>query len=102
MKKGTIVYLKLKPECVEKYKEYHDNIWPELVEAYRQAGITTISCGLNDSYLIVYEEYADGQYEQARKKLAGNEIEMRWKSLMRQLRDPSFELMEFTEVFRME
>jgi L-rhamnose mutarotase len=102
MKKGTIVYLKLKPECVEKYKEYHDNIWPELVNAYHEAGITTVSCSINDSYLIVYEEYADGKYEEARKKLDSNKVEIRWQSLMRQLRDPSFELVKFKEIFRME
>ena len=102
MRKGTIVYLKLKSDCVEKYRDYHDNVWPELEEAYRKAGITTISCAPNGPYLIVYEEYDEGTYEKARQSLDNDEIEIRWKSLMRELRDPDFQMQNFEEVYRLE
>jgi len=102
MRTGTTIYLRLKPECIEEYKDFHDNIWPELEALYRGAGITTISCAMNGPYLIVYEEYNQGVYENARMELDNNETEIRWKELMRSLRDRSFEPIEFEEVYRLE
>ena len=52
--------------------------------------------------IIVYEEYDEAGYEKAREQLDNNEIEIRWKSLMRQLRDPDFPMQQFDEVYRLE
>ena len=37
---------RLRAECVREYVRLHQQVWPELLEAYRQAGITRISCFL--------------------------------------------------------
>lgn len=93
---------KLRPECVQAYREYHDTIWPELLDAYREAGIRSISCFLKDCDLVVYSEYDETIYEAKKAWLSGLEISKRWSELM-----TGFQYMEHNkglleEVFRMD
>ena len=101
MMKRMMFWGKLKPERVEEYKEYHRHVWPELLAAYRQAGITKVSCFLHGVDLLVYSEYDDAVYPQAKAALARNEVEIRWQALMGELRDPAAASVEFAEVFHM-
>jgi L-rhamnose mutarotase len=78
---------RLRPECVPEYIRRHQQVWPELLDAYRQAGITQISCFLNGLNLIVYSEYELDVYETAREALSRNGVEVRWQALMQTLRD---------------
>jgi L-rhamnose mutarotase len=100
MSKTRIVYLqKLKKEHVEKYLDYHNNIWPELEKTYRDHGITDISCFLDGCDLMVYMERDDQVYEKARKDLGGNPIEQKWQKIMNDLKDDSVNR-AFKEVYR--
>ena len=92
---------RLHPECVQEYIRLHQQVWPELLAAYRQAGITQISCFLKDLDLIVYSEYEPEVYEEAKEQLNHNAVEVRWQALMQALRDPDFEPQTFREVFFM-
>ena len=101
MIKRQITKTILKPECVEKYKEYHANVWPELLEAYRKAGIIKISCFLNENELLVCSEYDEDILLKAKADLENDEVEIRWQSLMAELKDSSFDTVEYEEVFYM-
>ena len=101
MKARKIHMARIKPEKLEEYKEYHRNVWPELQEAYHQAGITQLSCYLHENILLVTLEYDEAIYPAAKAALAENEVEMRWQALMRPLADPDFKSLEFEEVFYM-
>jgi L-rhamnose mutarotase len=92
---------RLRPECVPEYLRLHKQVWPELLAAYRQAGITQISCFLNGLNLIVYSEYELDVYETAREALSRNGVEVRWQALMQTLRDPDCAPQAFQEVFFM-
>ncbi len=102
MLKRQITKAKIKPECVEKYKEYHANVWPELMDAYRKAGTVKLSCFLDGNELLVYSEYDDDDvFAKAKAELKNNEVEIRWQSLMNELKDSSFEPVKYEEVFYM-
>lgn len=98
----TLSLRRLKPECVPDYIHYHQQVWPELLEAYHQAGITRIDCCLNGSDLVVCIEYDSDVYEKRKDALRRNPIEIRWQALMETLRDTSVEQRFFEEVFHWE
>ncbi len=100
-KRRMLSLRKLKPESVQEYTRLHQQVWPELLEAYCQAGITEISCFLNGVNLVVYMEYESEIYEQEKDALNGNPIEIRWQALMKALDDTEFEQRHFDEVFHM-
>ena len=103
MKKRVLYLSKLKPECVEEYKKYHANVWPELLAAYKEAGIKRCNCFLNGVDLIVYVEYGDnGTMEEIENELSQNEYQMKWEKAMKPLFDSSVEMVEFEEVFHLE
>ncbi|RPJ20384.1 MAG: L-rhamnose mutarotase [Chloroflexi bacterium] len=92
---------RLKPESVPEYVRLHQQVWPELLQVYREAGITQISCFLNGCDVVVYSEYEQEVYQQAKESLSHNSIELRWQALMQTLRDPYFQVLRFEEIFHM-
>ncbi len=93
---------RLRPECIEQYREYHRNVWPELIQAYCRAGIYGISCFLNGRDLLVYMDYDEERHASCRSELEQNPIQLKWNALMASMADPDFQLIEFEEVFHMQ
>jgi len=46
--------MKLKPGCAEEYKKRHDEIWPELAKAHRDAGILYYSISFDEETLTLF------------------------------------------------
>ncbi len=92
---------RLTAETVQEYVRLHRQVWPDLLEAYRKAGITQIGCFLNGLDLIVYSEYEPVIYDKNKETLQHDPLELRWQALMKTLRDPGFEPQQFEEVFFM-
>ena len=101
MRRRTIHMARIKPECLEEYKEYHRNVWPELEAVYRKAGFTGLSCFLHDNLLLVYLEYDETLYPASGAWLDTNEVQVKWQALMKPMSDPEFTKMDFEEVYRM-
>ena len=74
--------LRLKPTGFPKYKEYHDNIWPDLVREIEKCGIAQITTFANGGQLFLYSEIYD---EQAWDKLWSSEPHDRWAECMKPL-----------------
>ena len=113
IKKSLIVFLvkgivmrrmlfmsKLKPECVAEYRRYHENVWPELEKAYKEAGILKVSCFLHENTLLVYSEYDENLYPASRQALLQQDVEQRWAAVMSKFSDTSFSSLEFEEIYR--
>ncbi len=100
-KRRMLSLSRLRPECLQEYVRLHQQVWPELLAAYRQAGITQIGCFLNGLDLIVYSVYESEVYENAKEPLSRNAVEVNWQALTQTLRDPDFEPRTFQEVFHM-
>lgn len=72
--------LKIDPKDQEEYIERHKNVYPDLLQAFEEVGISTYSIFLHDSYLFAYMEVED--YQEAMKKLEENEANQRWQEFM--------------------
>ena len=69
--------MKLKPGVVEEYKRRHDEIWPELVQVLREAGIHDYSIFLDeeDMHLFAVLKLKDVN---KRDLLPGHPVMRRW------------------------
>jgi len=91
----------LKPESVDEYINYHQNVPPDLMKIYREYGITDLSCFLCENDLVVYIEVDVEIYERKKDGLANNPVDVEWQALMKTLNLPRFEPLNYREVFRM-
>lgn len=100
--KRMIFLSSVKEECVDEYKRYHADVWPELEAAYKQAGIMKVSCFLNGRQLLVYSEYDETVFtDEAKEKLMQKDAEIRWQTVMGPLMDQDVPRVEYEEVYRM-
>jgi L-rhamnose mutarotase len=72
--------LEVRPGYEEEYKRRHDEIWPEMVEALRYAGIRNYSIFRHGLTLFGYFETDDLQKTQ--EYLAESETNQRWSEWM--------------------
>ena len=56
---GMALNLKDDPQTIKKYKEYHRNVWPEVEEALKAVGITSMKIFLIGRKLFMYMETVD-------------------------------------------
>jgi L-rhamnose mutarotase len=101
MKSRMCLTFRLKQESIPEYIRLHQQVWPELLEVYRKAGIAQISCFLNDCNVAVYSEYELEIYEREKESLSRDPVELRWQALMQALRDPDSQTLRFEEIFHM-
>src|SRR5258708_2976849 len=50
--------LKLKPGCEQEYKKRHDELWPEMADAMRKAGVS-MAVYLHENLLFVFATARD-------------------------------------------
>jgi L-rhamnose mutarotase len=90
-----LIKQRLKPECIDEYIKAHNEIWQELVDEYKNGGITQCSCFLDGTDLYVLMEYDD-------QKQIANKIDPKWQEYMNTLKDMTANSIEINEIFRME
>jgi L-rhamnose mutarotase len=83
----TIAYtinLKNDPQIIEKYKEHHRNVWPEVIEASRKIGIKDSKIFLlgNRLFMVVIVE-DDFDPKKDMESYASGPREREWDLLMR-------------------
>jgi L-rhamnose mutarotase len=79
-----VINLKPGADPVE-YKRRHDEIWPEMLEALRSAGLHNYSIFRDGSKLFAYVEVDD--LERMRATLAADPVNARWQAYMRDMID---------------
>lgn len=72
--------LEVRPGYEEEYKRRHDQIWPEMVETLREAGISNYSIFRHGLTLFGYFETED--LEQTIERLRNSEVNQRWGEWM--------------------
>ena len=73
--------LQVKPDRLQEYKIRHQSVWPEMLAALRETGWGNYSLFLrSDGLLVGYLETKN--FEQARKGMAGREINEKWQREM--------------------
>jgi len=73
--------LRVRPERREEYKARHREVWPEMLDALREAGWRNYSLFLGEDGLLVgYVETDD--FEAAQRAMAATEVNDRWQREM--------------------
>ena len=80
--------LRLKPAFVEKYKEYHAAVWPEVLAMIEKCNIRNYSIYLKDGYLFSYFEYHGTDMKSDWTKMAADEKTQEWWSIMEPMQEP--------------
>jgi L-rhamnose mutarotase len=80
--------LKLKPECVESYKAYHAEVWPEVLAMIRECQIRNYSIFLKDNYLFAYFEYHGTDLKADFARMAAHPKTQEWWSIMEPMQEP--------------
>ncbi len=73
--------LKIKQDRIDEYRERHQSVWSEMLEALHEAGWTNYSLFLSpEGLLFGYLETPD--FEKAVAKMAKTEVNARWQKDM--------------------
>ncbi|WP_411679802.1 L-rhamnose mutarotase [Clostridium thailandense] len=76
---GSVI--KLHPNMVERYKELHSTVWPEILAMIKECNIRNYSIYCKDLYLFSYYEYIGMDYEEDMKKMASDSTTKEWWKL---------------------
>jgi L-rhamnose mutarotase len=95
--------LRVRPDKVDAYVEAHRQVWPEMLQALRAAGIRNYTIFRAGNEMFGYFEAGDLQ--RAERYLAGQEVSARWQDAMAELlaeRVPDAGPPPLEEVFRLD
>jgi len=80
----------------EEYRHAHANVWPELIQAAREAGLRNHSTFISGRTVIAYLEAED--VEEAFSRLLKKDVKRRWDKAMSELLEAT-DTPYFEEVF---
>jgi len=87
---GMTLDLKEDPDIIEKYKEYHRAVWPEVISGLHDLGISKMKIFLGGNRLFMYLETPD-DFEPGRDfpKYMKSDQAKEWDELMRTFQQKS-------------
>jgi len=103
MTERSAFVLHVRPDRVEEYVEAHRSVWPEMLEALRDAGIRNYTIFRSGNEVFGYFESDD--LDAAGAYLAEQEVSSRWQDAMAELlerRVPDGGPPRLEEVFRLD
>ena len=103
MTERSAFVLRVRPDRVEEYVEAHREVWPEMLEALRAAGIRNYTIFRSGNEMFGYFEAGD--LAAAAAYLEGQEVSTRWQDAMAELledRVPDAGPPPLEEVFRLD
>ena len=103
MSRRSAFVLRVKPERIDDYVEAHRNVWPEMLEALRGAGIRNYSIFRDGDQVFGYFEAED--LDAAARFLAEQPVCTRWQDTMAALlegRVPDAGPPSLPEIFRLD
>lgn len=74
--------LKVKADRIEEYKEHHKAVWPEMLEALREAGWHNYSLFMRDDGLLFGYFETPESLAAAQAAMANREVNTRWQNMM--------------------
>jgi L-rhamnose mutarotase len=75
--------LQVRPEKIDEYVEAHANVWPEMLDALREAGIRNYTIFRSGTSMFGYFEADD--LDAAARQMASTEVNTRWQDAMAEL-----------------
>ena len=80
--------IRVEPAEIERYKEYHRNVWPEVLDAIRRANIRNYSIFLKDNLLFGCYEYHGRDHASDMAGIAADPKTKEWWSIMMPMQRP--------------
>jgi L-rhamnose mutarotase len=75
--------LKDDPKLIAEYEAYHKNVWPEILQSIKEAGITNMEIYRYTTRLFMIMEVTDNfSFERKAAADAANETVQKWETLM--------------------
>ena len=74
--------LKVKQELLDEYKEHHQNVWPEMLEALRRNGWRNYSIFAREDGLLFGYFEADDDFATSLEGMSFEEVNARWQEFM--------------------
>jgi L-rhamnose mutarotase len=99
----TAFVLRVRPDKIEEYVRAHQEVWPEMLEALRDAGIHNYTIFRDGNQVFGYFEADD--LAAAGRDLAQQEVSTRWQDAMAELlmeRVPDGGPPALEEIFRLD
>jgi L-rhamnose mutarotase len=86
--KRYAMLIKVKEDSIAMYKEYHSNVWPEVLATIRACNIKNYSIFLRGDFLFAYFEYVGTDYDADMKKMAADPKTQEWWKIMMPIQVP--------------
>jgi len=83
---GLVIHVK--PEAIERYKHYHANVWPEVLETIHRCNIRNYSIFLKDDLLFGYYEYHGSDFRADMAKMAEDPKTREWWTITDPMQQP--------------
>lgn len=80
--------IKIKPENLQKYKEYHAAVWPEVSRKITECNIRNYSIFYKDGFLFAYFEYVGTDFSADMEKMASHQKTQEWWEVNKPLQEP--------------
>ncbi|MCF7952588.1 MAG: L-rhamnose mutarotase [Spirochaetales bacterium] len=80
--------IKVDPDSINSYMQYHANPWPEINQKIRECNITNYSIYLKDDYLFSYFEYVGDDFDADMQKMADDPKTQEWWAIMKPMQRP--------------
>ena len=75
--------LKNDPKLIAEYEAYHKNVWPEIIQSIKEAGISSMEIYRYETRLFMIMEVNDHfSFERKAVADAANETVQKWETLM--------------------
>jgi L-rhamnose mutarotase len=103
MTQRSAFVLEVQPERIAEYIEAHRDVWPEMLDALRRAGIRNYTIFRNGNQMFGYFE--SDNLEAASRFLARQDVSARWQDAMAELlqdRVPNEGAPPLEEIFRLD
>ena len=97
---------KVRSDRLEKYKQLHQDVWPEMLAALREAGWHNYTLFMRDDGLVFGYFETEESLQVAQEKMAETEVNARWQAFMSQFTDnqgrPDESFVELAEYFHLD
>ena len=80
--------IRIQADAIQRYKAYHERVWPEVLDIIRECNIRNYSIYLKDDCLFGYYEYHGTDYQADMAKMAADPRMQEWWSIMMPMQRP--------------
>lgn len=76
------------PKSFERYKEYHAEVWPDVLKMIAECNMRNYSIFHKDGLLFAYFEYIGEDFEADMAKMATDPATQKWWEIMEPMQQP--------------